>query len=95
MTTDEKNTAIYQEIQHLMGSPTGEVAVAASRQGLDVWKIAFGFIFAALAVLEEITDPIERASVAEAISNSFTFQCRTLADDALAHAKPPPLGEQH
>lgn len=93
--SDKSNEAIYQEIQRLMGDRTGELSMEVSRDGLEVWKIAFGFTFAALAVVEAIEDPVDRASVAEAVSNSFTFQCRALADDALAHAKAPPLAKQH
>lgn len=95
MTTDVRNEAIYTEIQRLMGEPAGKLALEAGDQGLDVWKIAFGFTFAALAVLEQITDPVDRASVAEALSSSFTFQCRAMADEALAASKPPPPSQQH
>lgn len=93
--SDKTNEAIYQEIQRLMGARTGELTMEVNRDGLEVWKIAFGFTFAALAVMEAIEDPVDRASVAEAVSNSFTYQCRALIDDTLAHAKPDPAQVKH
>jgi hypothetical protein len=85
---DENNEAIYLEIQELMGSRTGELATDVNKQGLEVWKIAFGFTFAALAVMEEIEDPNTRVSIIEAVSSNFAFLCRTLVDESLAQSRP-------